>query len=138
VSDGCGDMAMNLHEAVESGDVVEVRRLVAAGADVEEQRGEHGLRPLHWTADHGHVEVLRVLVELGANKEAKTVTGLTPLHVAALRGRVEAMKVLVQLGVDKEAKDCCWMDAPTRSGNQRARGGHQGVGGDGREQGGEG
>ena len=102
MSDGCGDMAMNLHEAVESGDVVEVRRLVAAGADVEEQRGEHGLRPLHWTADHGHVEVLRVLVELGANK-AKTFTGLTPLHVAA-RGRVESMKVLVQLYVDKDAK----------------------------------
>ena len=39
VSDGCGDMAMNLHDAVESGNVAEARRMVAAGADVEEQRG---------------------------------------------------------------------------------------------------
>jgi hypothetical protein len=29
--DGCGDMAMNLYDAVKSGDVVELRRLVAAG-----------------------------------------------------------------------------------------------------------
>ena len=39
VSDGCGDMATNMHEAATNGDVVEVRRMVAAGADVEEQRG---------------------------------------------------------------------------------------------------
>ena len=51
-------------------------------------------------AYHGHVDVLRVLIELGANKDAKTATGLTPLRVAALRGSVEAIKVLVQLGVD--------------------------------------
>jgi hypothetical protein len=36
VSDVCGDMVLNLYKAVESGDVAEVRRLVAAGADVEE------------------------------------------------------------------------------------------------------
>jgi hypothetical protein len=32
-------MATNMHEAATNGDVVEVRRMVAAGADVEEQRG---------------------------------------------------------------------------------------------------
>jgi hypothetical protein len=32
----CGDMVLNLHAAVASGDVAEVRRLVTAGADVEE------------------------------------------------------------------------------------------------------
>ena len=47
VSDGCGDMAMNLHDAAADGDVAEARRLVAAGADVEEQRGQYGRRPLH-------------------------------------------------------------------------------------------
>jgi hypothetical protein len=38
VSDGCGDMATNLSDAAMNEDVVEVRRVVAAGADVEEQR----------------------------------------------------------------------------------------------------
>jgi hypothetical protein len=44
VSDGCGYMAMNLHDAAERDNVAEARRLVAAGADVEEQRGQYGRR----------------------------------------------------------------------------------------------
>jgi ankyrin repeat protein len=53
VSDGCGDRATNLHDAAASGDVTDVRRLVAAGADVEEKRGEHEARPLHVAANYG-------------------------------------------------------------------------------------
>jgi hypothetical protein len=104
VSDGRGDMVMNLHEAAESGDVVEVRRLVAAGADVEEERGELEWRALHVAAGHGQVEVIKVLVELGADKDAKNAAGMTPLHEAAFNGHVEAMTALVQMGVDKDAK----------------------------------
>jgi ankyrin repeat protein len=37
---------------------------VAAGADVEEPRGETRSMPLHWAAVHGHLEVIRVLVEM--------------------------------------------------------------------------
>jgi hypothetical protein len=96
-------MATNLHEAVEFGDVTEVRRLVAAGADVEE-RGEFGTRPLHQAARYAHVEVLTVLVELGADKEAKADYGMTPLHCAVSIGHVEAMKVLVQMGADIAAR----------------------------------
>jgi hypothetical protein len=42
----CGDMVLNLHAAAASGDVAAVRRLVTAGADVEEY-GEGGERPVH-------------------------------------------------------------------------------------------
>jgi hypothetical protein len=55
VSDECGDMAMNLHDAAHHGEVLEVRLLEAAGADVEEQRGETRSRPLHWAAHVGQV-----------------------------------------------------------------------------------
>ena len=66
VSDGCGDMAANLYGAARSGDVVEVREVVAAGSDVEE-RGEDGGTPLHVATE----EVMRVLLEMDAEKEAK-------------------------------------------------------------------
>ena len=68
---------MDLYDAAKS-DVVEVRRLVVAGADVEGQRGELGWGPLHQAAYTGHVEVLRVLAELGADKDAMDAIGMTP------------------------------------------------------------
>jgi ankyrin repeat protein len=75
----------NLHEAAGSGDAAETERLVAAGADVEEQR-EFGARPLHVASWMVHVGVMRVLVELGANVEAQMDGGLRPLHQAVLKG----------------------------------------------------
>jgi ankyrin repeat protein len=99
---GCGDMETDLFDVAIDGDVSEVRRMVAAGADIEEQ-GELGMRPLHVAANAGHVEVITVLVEeLGADKDAKNAVGWTPLHSAAIKGHVEAIKVLVELGVDKD------------------------------------
>ena len=106
MSDGCGDMAMHLHAAVEFGDVVAVRRMVAAGADVE-QRCEHGGTPLHVAAAEGHVEVIRVLVQVGVYKEAKDVSGVTPLHRATLNGKVQSVRVLVKLGADIAARTEC-------------------------------
>jgi hypothetical protein len=58
-------------------------------------------------AANGHVEVLTVLVELGADKEAKTANGVTPLHMAAINGHVEALTVLAQQGADIAARTVC-------------------------------
>ena len=105
MSDGCGHMAATLYEAARSGDVVEVRGMVAAGSDVEERGGDEGGTPLHVAAEEGHVGVMRVLLEMDAEKEAKAADGSTLLHQAAHNGHVEAMELLVQMGVDEEAKD---------------------------------
>jgi hypothetical protein len=45
-----------------------------------------------------------MLVQLGADKEAKSDRGMMPLHHAAVNGHVETVTVLLQLGLDKEAK----------------------------------
>jgi ankyrin repeat protein len=96
---------MELHLAAASGDVVEMRRLVAAGVNVD-VLDEHGATALHYAAVFGRLEAIRVLVvALGANNEAKCAVGKTPLHVVAQQGLVEAITVLVQLGANKEAKD---------------------------------
>jgi ankyrin repeat protein len=96
---------MALHQAAWIGDVADLRRQVAKGKNVNE-RDALGYTALHSAAGSGHVEVLRVLVmELGADKEAKGPDGLRPIHGAALEGKVEAIKALVQMGVNKDAKD---------------------------------
>ena len=43
--------------------------LVEAGAD-KKSTGDFGLRPLHWAAEYGCLEMVRFLVEAGAEKDA--------------------------------------------------------------------
>jgi ankyrin repeat protein len=65
---------------------------------------------LHLAAATGHVEAIKVLVQLGADIEANTAVagdgggGDTPLHLAVNNGRMESIQMLVQLGANKEAK----------------------------------
>ena len=54
-------MTSNLRAAARSGDVAEVRRLVAAGAD-KDAKDANGATALHCAADNGHVEVIKLLV----------------------------------------------------------------------------
>ena len=49
----------------------------------------------------GYVDVLKTLVELSADVEAKTARGATPLHEVA-KGYVEALKTLVELSADRD------------------------------------
>ena len=95
----------DLHQAARHGDVAEIRRLVAAGVDVNEvDEAYGGETPLHIAAYNGHVEAVQTLVQLSAGIEAKNVNGATPLHYAAIDGEVEAVKTLVQLSANIEAK----------------------------------
>ena len=92
-----------MHHAAARGDVAEVRRLVAAGADLE-KHGEDGGTPLFWAAVNGRVETVTVLVQLGADMKAQAARAWTALHLAAAKGHVKMVEVLVQLGADKDAK----------------------------------
>jgi hypothetical protein len=126
-----------LHQAAASGDVVDLRRLVAKGAKVDE-RDADGATALHWAAAAGQEEAMRVVMELGANKEATTDDGRTLLHSAAGNGHVEAIKVLLEMSLDKDSKADSGATALSLGGTGGARGGHQAVGAARRGQGGEG
>mmetsp|Transcript_18675 Transcript_18675/g.37761 ORF Transcript_18675/g.37761 Transcript_18675/m.37761 type:complete len:216 (+) Transcript_18675:438-1085(+) len=55
----------------------------------------------------GHEDVIKVLIEAGANVHATTQTGYTPLIFAAREGHIAAVKLLVEKGkanVDASAK----------------------------------
>lgn len=64
-----------------------------------------GMKPVHFAAKGGHVNVLSVLWNNECNIKSKSLKGRSPLHVAADNGNFEAVKWLVEKGSYLNAKD---------------------------------
>lgn len=87
-----------LRSAVERGDLAVVRRLVAAGADVDERLDPDGSTPLGLAAFHGHEDMTAALLELGARVDGTNRDGNTALHVAAFLCEFEVVELLLEAG----------------------------------------
>ena len=81
-----------------------VRMLEMRSIDVEAKEGEYGNTCLHTAAHHGHLAICRLLIDKGAQLEAKSGGGNTPLHWAAIEGNVEIVRLLCDCGADIEAR----------------------------------
>jgi ankyrin repeat protein len=70
-----------------------------------------------WAAAEGHADVIRVLLENGADLNARLNSGFTPFFFAVRNGRLEAAKELLAAGIDVNAM----MQPGERSGRGRRR-----------------
>ena len=99
--------ATPLHDgASERRKIAEVKRLIAAGADVNAKLADDGRTLLHEASADGHAEVVKVLLDAGADVNAKLADDeSTPLHVASWQGSAEVVKILLAAGADVNAKN---------------------------------
>jgi ankyrin repeat protein len=100
-----------------------VQALLDCKADIE-VRGVGGWTVLHCASVGEHpngFKVARVLLEHGANVNARDSDHWTPLHAAAARGRVEVIRVLLEYGADVNAKDGHGMTAFRRASKDEIR-----------------
>jgi ankyrin repeat protein len=82
--------------------IANTTKLIAEGADVNAADLE-GLTPLHAAASRDSVEVVRILLDAGAEVDARSNTGDTPLYNAVRNttpAAVSIMRLLRERGAD--------------------------------------
>jgi ankyrin repeat protein len=88
--------------AANAGDLGEVQRLVGGDPGLRDAvaRNVLGRTPLMLASEGAHIEVVRWLLDEGAEINKRDRIGLTPLYFACLRGDLNVMRFLVERGAD--------------------------------------
>jgi len=94
-----------LCEAAWNEDADKVRRLLMDGAFVDEIAPVEELRALDYAAIRGNLEIVRILVEAGADVTARNPQGDTVMHAAMESGYLELTRYLIEHGADAAAPD---------------------------------
>ena len=112
---------ISLHDAAEGGNIIAVKRHLAAGSDIESKCIDCGGTALGHAARNGHMGIVEFLISNGADVNVN-IDG-TPLHPAAFKGDKEIAELLISKGADVDAKDENG-DTPL---NWAAAGGHKEI-----------
>ncbi|MEZ5290015.1 MAG: ankyrin repeat domain-containing protein [Vicinamibacterales bacterium] len=107
-----GDGMTALHWAAMKGDAELAQMLVYAGANVKATTRLGANTPLIVAARNGRPDVVKVLLEAGAEPDAATSTGTTPLMLAAASGSVDAVKALLAAGAKVDATESSMEQTP--------------------------
>ncbi|KAK5637085.1 hypothetical protein RRF57_012797 [Xylaria bambusicola] len=72
-------------------------------ADLDSTDSIYGRTPLLWAARDGHLDIVQILLDRGANIDMDDNEGYSPLSWAAENGHVEVTKLLLDKGADMES-----------------------------------
>jgi uncharacterized protein len=98
------DGSTPLQWAVYEGDVAEVERLIAAGADIT-LANDYGASPMTLAAEVANTEILRLLLKAGADADSPNPEGQTALLAVARTGNLDAAKLLLEFGATIDARE---------------------------------
>lgn len=93
-----------LHWAVHDNAVDEVRRLIAAGANVN-AKNDFGATPMSEAAMVGNTAVIKMLLDAKADPDSPSADGQTALMVVSRTTNVEAARLLIAAGANVNAKE---------------------------------
>ena len=110
---------INLYQAIKNNDLQEVKKLINEGAALN-VKNEYGNTPLHFAAYYGHTNIVRYLIEKGANIYIENNDGEIPVYVTK---KLEIVNILLEkewnddmkIYLDKNAKKNKIIQSPHRN-----------------------
>ena len=96
----------DLLSSIENGELEKVKEYLENYPDAINMRddGDEGESPLHTAAMNGHPDIVKLLIESGAEVNSLANFGRTPLHWAAWNGFSDVTKLLIENGAIVNAK----------------------------------
>ncbi|MEO1980627.1 MAG: acyltransferase family protein, partial [Fuerstiella sp.] len=91
--------------AAAKNDAETLKQSLTGGISPDELEPVLGATALSTAAAHGNVAAIELLIDNGADVNARNRDGATPLHAAAMYGRAAAVRVLIQHGAGGHAKN---------------------------------
>jgi len=95
-----GPTASEIHQAAAEGSLEKVDSLLKLDPDLLQTTDESAYTPLHRAAYNNHPEIVRLLLDRGAEVNAVSGSGSTPLHGAAYGGYTETAELLLTAGAE--------------------------------------
>lgn len=91
--------------AASKGSNAKLKKILAEGANINGHIGKYGETALMLAVRNGHTDTVELLINKGADIEAKDEDGQTPLMFEAAWGDIETVKLLIDKGAAIEARD---------------------------------
>ena len=98
------ELGETLRSTIWRGRTAYVKELLELGADPNYRTVYCGWRPIHYAAWNDYPKVVTLLLQAGADMNARTDYGETPLHLAAIKASNLVIPVLVSAGADTSAR----------------------------------
>jgi hypothetical protein len=93
---------VELMDNVVNNDKAAIKKILQEGAIKVNDQDKLGYTMLHYAASHGHIDLIKFLVEKGGEINALDLTNWTPLHLAAIADNYKTCKLLLELGANFE------------------------------------
>lgn len=89
---------LDMLDAAEHGDTTRLSALLEESPELVNTSGEYNKTPLHWAAEKNFRDVADLLIQAGADVNARTIWGSTPLEWAGIMGSTAVADLLLEHG----------------------------------------
>lgn len=92
-------------DAIAGGDTAKLQEAISLGVDINVRRKRNGRSAPHVAVQHNNTDMMRVIVDLGADIDAQDDDGYTALMYAVANNKFSCVELLLEFNADVDIQD---------------------------------